>query len=147
VTQTPSALAGGEEPATESAQSSALQTRRGSTSIADSVVSKIAALAAREVEGVADLGGPVSGAVSGLVGRITGGDAPKTAGVGVEVGQTQAAVDLTMKVHYPASIRQVADSVRQNVTDRVESMTGLDVVEVNIAVVDLVFPGSDEQDG
>lgn len=131
--------------ATRPGSSSSLQTRQGSTSIADSVVSKIAALAAREVDGVADLGGSMSGAVSGLMGRITGGgsDAPKTAGVGVEVGQTQAAVDLTMKVLYPASIHGVADSVRQNVIDRIEGMTGLDVVEVNVAVVDLVFPGSD----
>lgn len=133
-------------PATMSGGSSPLQTQQGSTTIADSVVSKIAALAAREVDGVTDLGGSASGAISGMVGRITGGDSPKTAGVGVEVGQTQAAVDLTLKVRYPASIHEVADSVRQSVTDRIESMTGLEVTEVNIAVVDLVFPGSDQQD-
>ncbi len=148
MTDAPSARAASVEPATKSGDTpSALQTRRGSTTIADSVVSKIAALAAREVDGVADLGGSVAGAVSGLVDRITGGgDAPKTAGVGVEVGQSEAAVDLTMKVHYPASLREVADSVRQHVIDRIESMTGLDVVEVNISIVDLVFPGGDEPD-
>lgn len=131
-------------PATKSDSSSSLQTQHGSTTIADSVVGKIAAIAAREVDGVADLGGSMSGAVSGLMGRITGGsDAPNTGGVGVEVGRTQAAVDLTVKVDYPASIHKVADSVRQNVTGQIESMTGLEVVAVNISVVDLVFPGSD----
>ena len=126
---------------------SGLQTSRGTTTIADGVVAKIAALAAREVSGVADLGGSVGGALSGVVGRITGGgDAPQTAGVGVEVGETQAAVDLTLKVQYPASIREVADAVRQHVIDRIEGMTGLNVVEVNIAVNDLVFPGQDRQD-
>lgn len=124
-------------------QMSSLQTEHGSTTIADSVVSKIASLAAREVEGVADLGGTLSGALGSVVGRIRGSER-NTAGVGVEVGQTQAAVDLTMKVTYPASIHQVADAVRQNVIDRIEGMTGLDVVEVNIAVVDLVFPGGEE---
>jgi uncharacterized alkaline shock family protein YloU len=110
------------------------------------VVAKIAALAAREVTGVAELGGTVAGALSGALGRITGGggNEPRTAGVNVEVGETQAAVDLTLKALYPASIHEVADAVRQNVRDRIESMTGLEVVEVNIAVVDLVFPGQDD---
>jgi len=107
------------------------------------VVAKIAALATREVSGVAELGGSVSGAMAGVMGRITGASSnePRTGGVGVEVGETQAAVDLTLKALYPASIHEVADAVRQNVRDRIESMTGLEVVEVNIAVVDLLFPG------
>jgi len=126
-------------------QMSSLQTEHGSTTIADSVVSKIASLAAREVEGVADLGGTLSGALGSVVGRIRGNER-NTAGVGVEVGQTQAAVDLTMKVTYPASIHEVADAVRQNVIDRIQGMTGLDVVEVNIAVVDLVFPGGESEE-
>ncbi len=124
---------------------SALRSEYGTTTIADGVVAKIAALATREVSGVAELGGAVSGAISGVVGRITGASTnePRTAGVSVEVGETQAAVDLTLKALYPGSIHEVADAVRQNVRDRIESMTGLDVVEVNIAVVDLVFPGEE----
>ncbi len=127
---------------------STLTGEHGTTTIADNVVAKVAALATREVDGVAELGGSLSNAIGSVVGRIRGSGGsssdPSTAGVGVEVGATQAAVDLTMKVLYPASIHQVADAVRQNVIDRIESMTGLDVVEVNIAVVDLVFPGDDD---
>ncbi|MDQ6839067.1 MAG: Asp23/Gls24 family envelope stress response protein [Actinomycetota bacterium] len=110
----------------------------GRTTIAESVVAKIASLAAQEVSGVDSLGGAISGAIAGVVGRVRGSE-HKTAGVGVEVGIKQAAVDLTMKVRYPFPIHEVADAVRQNVTDRIESMTGLDVVEVNIAVTDLAF--------
>jgi uncharacterized alkaline shock family protein YloU len=127
-------------------QVSALETEQGTTSISDSVVAKIAAIAAREVEGVSDLGGTVSGAIGSMVGRIRG-DEHQTSGVGVEVGTRQAAVDLTMKAIYPTSIHQVAESVRQNVIDRIESMTGLEVVEVNIAVVDLAFPGGSQDQG
>lgn len=134
---------------TTSGGMSTLKTESGTTTIADTVVTKIAALAAREVQGVAELGGSVAGAISGVLGRITPGGtssaAPKTAGVSVEVGETQAAVDLTMKVDYPAVIHQVADAVRDNVRDRIESITGLQVVEVNINVVDLVFPGEREE--
>ena len=123
---------------------SRLETDQGVTSIADSVVSKIAGIAAREVDGVAELGGAVSGALASVVGRIRGDEQHGTAGVGVEVGKRQAAVDLTMRVMYPASIHEVAESVRQNVINRIESMTGLDVVEVNIAVNDLTFEGEQQ---
>ena len=121
-----------------------LETERGSTSIDDSVVAKIASLAAREVDGVASLGGALSGALGEVVGRIRGDD-HRTSGVGVEVGSRQAAVDISCQMQYPVSIHEVADSVRQNVIDRIESMTGMEVVEVNIAVSDLVFPEDEEE--
>lgn len=124
---------------------SQLQTDQGTTSIADSVVAKIARLAAQEVEGVAELGGVLSGAIASVVSRIRG-DEHQTSGVGVEVGSQQAAVDLTAKVQYPASIPEVAESVRQNVIERIQTMTGLEVVEVNVAVTDLVFPGSEDEE-
>lgn len=121
-----------------------LESDKGSTSIAESVVAKIAAIAAREVDGVEALGGALSGAIAGVVGRIRG-DEHKTAGVGVEVGAKQAAVDVSMTVTYPASIHEVAEAVRQNIIDRIESMTGLEVVEVNIAVIDLAFEGGEDE--
>jgi uncharacterized alkaline shock family protein YloU len=77
-----------------------------------------------------------------VLGRIRGPE-HRTAGVGVEVGTRQAAVDISLTVEYPASIQEVAESVRQNVRDRIESMTGLEVTEVNIAVTDLAFPESE----
>jgi uncharacterized alkaline shock family protein YloU len=119
---------------------------RGKTTIAESVVAKIASLAAREVAGVDSLGGAISGAVAGVVGRVRGSE-HRTSGVGVEVGSRQAAVDLTMKVRYPFPIHEVADSVRQNVTERIEAMTGLEVVEVNIAVTDLAFDNDGDGSG
>jgi uncharacterized alkaline shock family protein YloU len=122
-----------------------LETDKGSTSIDESVVAKIAALAAKEVDGVAALGGALSSALGDVVGRIRGSEEHSTAGVGVEVGTRQAAVDINCQMQYPVSIHEVADSVRQNVIDRIEGMTGLEVVEVNIAVSDLVFP-DDEAD-
>jgi uncharacterized alkaline shock family protein YloU len=119
---------------------------RGKTSIAETVVTKIANLAAREVDGVVDLGGTVTSAISSVVGRVRGSE-HRTAGVGVEVGAKQAAVDLVIKVRYPFPIHEVADSVRQNVIDRIEGMTGLAVVEVNIAVTDLAFDSDEEPSG
>jgi uncharacterized alkaline shock family protein YloU len=124
-------------PSTELEVSSDAQ--GGTTSIEDAVIAKIASIAAREVDGVASLGGTISSALAGVVGRIRG-DEHRTAGVGVEVGRRQAAVDLSLSVRYPASIPDVTDAVRQNVIDRIETLSGLEVVEVNIVVVDLDFP-------
>lgn len=123
----------------------ALDSGRGTTTIADAVVSKVVALATREISGVAGIGGGASGAIGGVVGRIRG-EEHATSGVAVEVGERQAAADVTIRVEYPAPIHQVADAVRDNVIDRVESMTGLEVVEVNISVADLTFPGEEEDD-
>jgi len=122
--------AGGDDPGTG----------RGTTTVADGVVAKVAALAAREVRGVVGLGGPAGNALGGVVGRLRGQE-HSTTGVGVEVGQTEAAVDLAVRVAYPQPVKRIADDLRDRVTSRVESMTGLSVVEVNVEVVELVFPG------
>ena len=122
------------------------ETDRGTTTIDESVVAKIAGIAAREVEGVASLGGAVSGAIAGVVSRVRGGSEHGTAGVGVEVGSRQAAVDLTLTVLYPAVIPDVATNVRDNVAERIERLTGLEVVEVNIAITDLRFEGEEDED-
>jgi uncharacterized alkaline shock family protein YloU len=119
-----------------------LQTVRGVTTIADSVVSKVAGIAAREVPGVHDLGGGAE-RVMGAVGQKVGiGDA-LSQGVSVEVGPQQTAVALTLVVDYGESIPQVSQAVRDNVIKRIEGIAGLAVAEVNVAVNDLYFPGDD----
>jgi uncharacterized alkaline shock family protein YloU len=133
------------QPPTRTSGATVQTGERGTTSIADSVVAKIASLAVREVEGVAGVGGTLSGAMGQVVSRIRGRE-HATQGVGVEVGTTQAAIDLTIRVSYPVPIPQVTGQVRENVIDRVESLTGLEVVEVNIAVIDLTFPGEENDD-
>jgi uncharacterized alkaline shock family protein YloU len=120
----------------------ALQSERGSTSLADVVVTKVASIATREVPGVHELGGGVARAVGSLTQRAGVGD-PRTQGVSVEVGQREAAVDLTLVIEYGESIPQVSEAVRANVIKRVEGITGLSVTEVNISVNDLYFPGDE----
>ena len=123
-----------------SQQSNPLQTERGSTSISDSVVSKIAGIASQEVDGIR-MGSGGSQAVSGLLGSITGGSSgSQTQGVSVEVGQEEAAIDLTLTAEYGKSIPQLAEAVRRNVANRVESLVGLRVTEVNITVSNIFFP-------
>jgi uncharacterized alkaline shock family protein YloU len=117
-----------------------LVTDHGRTTIANGVVAKIAAIAAREVNGVHDLGAQgASGALSSFTTRVTGGDT-RTQGVTVEVGTHETAIDLAITVDYGVSIPNVSEAVRGNIMNRIQAMTGLTVKEVNIDVTDLFFP-------
>jgi uncharacterized alkaline shock family protein YloU len=118
---------------------SPLRSERGNTSISNAVVSQVAGIAAQEVEGV-QMGGGTAAAVGGFLQSVTGGSGGYARGVTVEVGEEEAAVDLTMAVEYGKSIPQISEAVRRNVINRVESLVGLRVTEVNISVNDVQFP-------
>lgn len=136
------------EQRTGSQQGSPLQSDKGGTKIDDAVVAKVAGIAAQEVEGIQMGGGSsasVGGFLSGVTGAVTGGNsssgtpAGATKGVSVEVGEVEAAVDLTLAVEYGKAVPQVAEAVRRNVINRVENLVGLKVTEVNINVSDVQF--------
>ncbi|MET8688872.1 Asp23/Gls24 family envelope stress response protein [Streptomyces sp. NPDC004732] len=117
---------------------------RGRTTIADGVVEKIAGLAARDVEGVHAMGGGLARTFGAVRDRVPGGSKSVSRGVKAEVGEVQTALDLEIVVEYGVSIADVTQDVRENVITAVERMTGLEVVEVNIAVSDVKLP--DEED-
>ena len=72
-----------------------LVTAQGRTSIADSVVRKIAGIATREVSGVHNLGTGGARTFGAIRERIPGSTGPSaTQGVAVEVGERQAAIDI-----------------------------------------------------
>jgi uncharacterized alkaline shock family protein YloU len=119
---------------------------QGRTTVADTVVQKIAGRAAREVSGVYDFGGGAARTFGAITERIPGGRASSSRGVTVEVGEKQAAIDLEIVVEYGVPIGQLAQAIRRNVIGAVETMTGLQVVEVNISVNDLHLPDEDSAD-
>ncbi|WP_329108276.1 Asp23/Gls24 family envelope stress response protein [Streptomyces sp. NBC_01439] len=121
---------------------------RGRTTIADSVVEKIAGMATREVPGIHSLGSGMARKVGAVTDKVPGGRPSVTRGVKVEVGERQAAIDLDVVVEYGASIVDIAADVRTSVITAVERMTGLEVVEVNLTVDDVHLPyEEDEEDG
>ena len=127
-------------------QQSPLISDRGRTTIADTVVQQVAGIAAQEVEKV-QMGGGSSAAVGGFLQSVTSsvtgsssGGGNYTRGVSVEVGEEEAAIDLTMAVEYGQSIPQLTEAARRNVINRVESLLGLRVTEVNITVNDVQVP-------
>lgn len=97
-------------PATTSSDASPatkdrLATDYGKISVAQSVVQKIAGVACREISGVHAMGASTSRAFGAIKERIPGSSGPNVAqGVGVEVGETQAAIDLDIVVEYGVGI-------------------------------------------
>ena len=111
----------------------------GTVSIADGVVTKIAARAAAE--------NPAAGAaVARMLGRVVPGAGhlgvrgtdlqalPKTS---VDVDGSKAFVALEISVRWPASVPDVTAQVRSHVRDRIRELAGLDADEVHIVVADL----------
>ncbi|MFE4054580.1 Asp23/Gls24 family envelope stress response protein [Streptomyces sp. YIM B13518] len=131
----PGTRRGGGDPAT-----------RGRTTIADGVVEKVAGMAARDVFGVHAMGGGLARTFGAVRDRVPGGSKAATRGVKAEVGEVQTALDLEIVIDYGVSITDVAKDVRENVIAAVERMTGLEVVEVNIAVSDVKLPEEEDEE-
>jgi len=122
---------------------SPLLSDRGATTISDSVVSSIAGMAAQEVDGVY-MGGGASRTAGGVLGSLTGSES-KTSGISVEVGRTETAIDLKMGIEYNKNILQTVEEVRRRITDRVQSMTGLRIKELNATITDITFPEKEKR--
>jgi uncharacterized alkaline shock family protein YloU len=119
-----------------------LAVERGTTSIADEVVEKIAGIAVREVPGVYDIGGDVARVLAGLKERIGLGDADDETDRGMRVrleGRT-AQVNVTLVIEYGYVVHSVAEKVRTKVISAIENLLGLEVTEVNILVDDVHVP-------
>jgi uncharacterized alkaline shock family protein YloU len=139
--QTPATTSTNASPATRDR----LATGEGQISVAEGVVQKIAGKACREISGVHAMGTGGTRAFGSVRERIPGSSGPNVAqGVGVEVGETEAAIDLDIVVEYGVAIAELGRSIQRNVKQAVERMTGLRVVEVNIAVDDVYFPSADD---
>jgi uncharacterized alkaline shock family protein YloU len=110
--------------------------------ISDDVVGVIAGIAAMEVEGVAGMFGGFAAEMSErMLGKKN-----LSKGVKVQVGEKEAAIDLYIVVEFGVRIPETAQRVQENVKRAVESMTGLDCVEVNIHVQGVSFRSEGGED-
>ncbi len=104
----------------------------GDTWIADSIVAKVAASAAREVDGVASLRGGIP-----RRGLIRGSER-RRGGAMVQVDDGTVAVSVRLVVLEGFAIPRVIDRVRERITDSIAFATGMTVTNVDIGVVDVV---------
>jgi len=114
----------------------------GKTTIDDSVIAKIAGIAAREASGVYALGGGAARMVGAIRDALNTTDLSQ--GISVEVGETQVAVDVTIVAEYPVSLQKVADDVRSSIYRAMEELVGMEVTEVNVTINDVHIPSEDD---
>ena len=98
------------------------------------------------MSGVHSLGGGGARFVGAVRERIPGSGVDVAQGVAVEVGQFQAAVDVSIVAEFGVAIHELADAIRENIIVSVERMTGLEVTEVNVTVHDVHLPQDDDED-
>lgn len=114
---------------------------KGIVKISDEVVGVIAGLAAAEVKGIVAMS---SGIVGGFT-EILSGKKNFSKGVRVNLAEDNSSIDLFVVVEYGIKIHEVARKVQLNVKKAVESMTGLEVKEVNIFVQNVELPKKEEE--
>ena len=108
----------------------ALSTDNNEIKIADDVVAVIAGVAVSEVSGVADMAGGFAGGIT----EVLSGKKNLAKGIKVEVGEKDTKIDVNIIVEYGVRIPDVAFEIQNRVKKAVETMTGLNVVEVNVHV-------------
>lgn len=106
----------------------------GTITFANEVVATIAGMAAADIPGVAGMSGGIVDGMGELIGRKN-----LSKGINVEVGSEEVAVDVSIIVEYGRPITQIAEQIQSSVKKAIETMTGLRVVEVNVAVQGIKF--------
>lgn len=102
----------------------------GELSISDEVVANIAAIAAKEIEGVAGLVGNKTGEFMSNFGvKNSYGKS-----IRVEMVERIVSVDMSLIVKYGFSLPKTGAAVQERVKNAIENMTGLEVSDVNVRI-------------
>jgi uncharacterized alkaline shock family protein YloU len=120
-----------------------LPASRGTTTIANEVVEKIAGIAARDVPGVYDLGGDTVRLLSSVREKLHLGEESKAQGIAVKLNGKEVDLSITIVLEYGFVVSSVTDTVREKTISAVETLLGLDVTNVDILVDDIHL----DQDG
>lgn len=105
---------------------------RYTLTIDEGVVEKISSLAAQKIDGIVDM----KGSVFSMIQEGLGGSADKK-GVDADVDDGTATVELSIILEYGKSAIEVFDAIKESVASQVHDMTGLDVIELTVNVVDV----------
>ncbi len=106
----------------------------GSVVISDEVVGVIAGAAAAEVPGIYSMSGGIVGGIAEILGKKNVGK-----GVKADIEDGKATIDVHITVCYGAKIADISAQLQQKVKKAVESMTGLEVLGVNVYIDGVYF--------
>ena len=112
-----------------------LNNKESNINISNDVVAAIAGIAANEIEGVTGMAG---GMASDFAQKLGVKKNPQK-GVKVNVSPEGAVIDLLITVAFGVRIPELAWEVQENVKSSVESMTGIEVLKVNVFVEGITF--------
>lgn len=113
----------------------------GTVNISEEVISTIANIAASEVEGVAKISSGITGEITEILGMKN-----FAKGVAVTIDGEDVLINMELAIEYGRKIREVSEAVQSSVKENVETMTGLNVAEVNIRIQEVVFPKKDKKE-
>lgn len=106
----------------------------GKVQIADEVIAIIAGIEATSVEGVAGMSGNISGEIMEVLGRKN-----LAKGVKITIGENNVSIDLNIVINFGIKIPEVAKEVQKRVQSAVETMTGLEVSQINLNIIGIHF--------
>ena len=108
-----------------------MENNKTELSVNTEVIEKMAEIAAKEVEGVAGLS-KKSIDLKGIV-------KTKNAFKGVKVENINGAIEITVYicVKQNAKAKEVAEKVQNNIKDKIQTMTGNAVTQVNVNIADI----------
>ncbi|MBS7526706.1 Asp23/Gls24 family envelope stress response protein [Fusibacter paucivorans] len=101
----------------------------GKVNIADDVIGVITTIAASEIKGIKALSGTFQDDVLEMIGKKN-----FNKGIEVEMIEQQVTVNISIIVDYGFKVQEIAKQVQESVKLAIESMTGLEVVAVNVSV-------------
>lgn len=102
----------------------------GRVKISEEVVAIIAGVASAEVEGVNSMGGTLAGGIA----EFLGAKRNISKGIKADIKENDVTIDIHVVVNYGVKIPEMAWEIQEKVKAQVESMTGLNVLKVNIHI-------------
>jgi len=115
--------------------------KNGQVHISTDVLSIITSIAAREIEGVQD-------ASSGFVDEISNLFNKKnySKGIKIELKENNVYIDISINIEYGYNIHKVAEAVQQKVTEKIETMTNLNIISINVNVANVYLKEEEEKE-
>lgn len=108
--------------------------QNGTITFANEVLATIAGIAACDIPGVAGMCGGFKDGIVELLGRKN-----LTKGIKVTTNENMITVDVQIVVDYGVRVPEICQNIQESVKKALETMTGLNVLAINIAVEGVKF--------